>query len=297
MLGVIATAIVQAVLVSAVYALIAIGFTMIFGVAGVLNLAHGALLMAGAYVYGILVMPNLVSGLTYHPIIGLIAGIGTVALLSLTLYQVLVRWVEDNVVITFLSTVIVAVASTEFLVWQFGGQNNNISLLGVEQSGQFAIAGATVQYWEAIGFVVSWVAIGLLWLYVTQTDDGRSILATSMSERGAQLTGVNIRMVRAKTWLIAGGLAGLGGMFLGFDGGVDPLMWLNPLAVAFIAVVVGGIGSIKGSVAGAYLIGFVEQGTVEIIGPAFRGMPTLVLLVIFLLFMPQGLFGREFAHD
>lgn len=293
MLGAVATAIVQAVMVSAVYALIAIGFTMIFGVAGVLNLAHGALLMAGAYIYGILVMPNIVSGLTYPPAVGVIAGIGSVAVLSLGLYQILVRWVEDNVVITFLSTVIVAVASTEFLVWQFGGQNNRIALI----SGQISVGGATVQYFEAIGFVVSWVAIGLLWLYVTKTDDGRSILATSMSERGARLTGVNIRMVRTKTWLIAGALAGLGGMFLGFSGGVSPLMWLDPLAVAFIAVVVGGIGSIKGSVAGAYLIGFVEQLTVELIGPGFRGMPTLILLVGFLLFMPQGLFGREFAHE
>jgi branched-chain amino acid transport system permease protein len=67
--------------------------------------------------------------------------------------------------------------------------------------------------------------------------------------------------------------------------------------VAFIAVVVGGIGSIKGSVAGAYLIGFVEQVTVELIGNGFRGMPTLILLVGFLLFMPQGLFGREFVHE
>lgn len=293
MIGAIATAIVQATMVSAVYALIAIGFTMIFGVAGVLNLAHGALLMAGAYVYGIVVMRNIVPGLTYPPVVGIFAGIGVVAILSLLLYQVLVKWVEDNVVITFLSTVIIAVASTEFLIWQFGSQNIRISLI----SGQTGIAGATVQYFEAIGFVVSWIVIGLLWLYVTQTDDGRSILATSMSERGARLTGVNIGMVRTKTWLIAGGLAGLGGMFLGFSGGLTPLMWLDPLAVAFIAVVVGGIGSIKGSVIGAYLIGFVEQVTVELVGSGFRGMPTLVLLVAFLLFMPQGLFGREFAHE
>jgi len=293
MLGAIATAIVQATMVSAVYALIAIGFTMIFGVAGILNLAHGALLMAGAYVYAILVMPNLISSVTYPPAVGFVAGIVVVAILSLLLYEVLVKWVEDNVVITFLSTVIIAVASTEFLTWQFGGQNIRVSLI----SGQFGLAGATVQHYEGIGFAVSWVAIGLLWLYVTRTDDGRSILATSMSERGAQLTGVNIRAVRAKTWLIAGALAGLGGMFLGFGGGASPLMWLNPLAVAFIAVVVGGIGSIKGSVVGAYLIGFIEQVTVELIGNGFRGMPTLILLVGFMLFMPQGLFGREFAHE
>ena len=280
-------------MVSAVYALIAIGFTMIFGVAGVLNLAHGALLMAGAYVYTIVVMPTTVPALNYHPVVGLVAGIAVTAILSLLLYEVLVKRIEDNVVITFLSTVIVAVSVSQFLTWYFGSSVQAIRFT----DGFFNLAGTSIAYWEGIGFVVSWIAIGLLWLYVTQTDDGRSILATSMSERGAQLTGVNIRAVRAKTWLIAGALAGLGGMFLGFDSGASPLMWLNPLAVAFIAVVVGGIGSIKGSVAGAYLIGFVEQITVETIGNGFRGMPTLILLVLFMLYMPEGLFGREFAHE
>ncbi|MGM0718401.1 MAG: branched-chain amino acid ABC transporter permease [Halobacteriota archaeon] len=293
MIDAIVTAIIQATMVSAVYALIAIGFTMIFGVAGVLNLAHGALLMAGAYVYAIVVMPNILPQFEFSPIIGLVAGIVVTAILSLLLYEVLVKRIEDNVVITFLSTVIVAVSVSQFLTWYFGSTVLTVRLT----SGFFSFAGTRIAYWEGIGFVVSWIAIGLLWLYVTRTDDGRSILATSMSERGAQLTGVNIRSVRAKTWLIAGALAGLGGMFLGFDSGASPLMWLNPLAVAFIAVVVGGIGSIKGSVVGAYLIGFVEQITVETIGNGFRGMPTLLLLILFMLYMPEGLFGREFAHE
>lgn len=293
MIDTIVTAIIQATMVSAVYALIAIGFTMIFGVAGVLNLAHGALLMAGAYIYAILVMSNLVPAYTFSPAIGLIVAVIGVAVLSLLLYEVLVKWVEENVVITFLSTVIVAVATTEILLHTFSDTNNRITLI----EGSVQIGPTLVQYYELIGFLASWVAIGLLWFYVTQTDDGRSILATSMSERGAQLTGVNLRSVRAKTWLIAGGLAGLGGVFVGFDGGVEPLMWLDPLAIAFIAVVVGGIGSIKGSVVGAYLIGYIEQLTVETIGHGFRGIPTLLILVLFLLYMPEGLFGREFIHD
>lgn len=288
----IVTAIIQATTVSAIYALIAIGFTMIFGVAGVLNLAHGALLMAGAYVYTIVVMPTVVPELSFSPAVGIVAGIVVTALLSLLLYEVLVKRIEDNPVITFLSTVVLAVAVSELLTWYFGATSLTLKLT----DGFLDIGGTSVAYWEAIGFVVSWIAIGFLWLYITKTDDGRSIVATSMSERGAQLTGVNLRMVRAKTWLIAGGLAGLGGMFLGFNGGAAPLMWLNPLAVAFIAVVVGGIGSIKGSVIGAYMIGYVEQITVELIGSGFRGMPTLVLLVGFLLFRPEGLFGREFTE-
>jgi branched-chain amino acid transport system permease protein len=290
MLDSIVTAVVQGTVVSSIYALIAIGFTMVFGVGGVLNLAHGALIMAGAYIYAIFTTALLFPGYQYSAVIGVILATVIVAVLSLALYEVLVRWVEDNPILTFLTTVITAVALTQLILFQYGDTSYRIVMV----SGLVETEFVNVQYHSLIGFAVSWVLIGLLWYYVTRTDDGRSIVATSMSERGAELTGVNIHSVRAKTWLIAGAFAGVAGVFLGTSDGVTPLMWLNPLAIAFIVVVVGGIGSIKGSVIGAYLIGFLEQATVELMGSSFRSIPPLILLVAFMLFMPQGLFGREF---
>ena len=295
MLGTGAGILVEGAMISAVYALIAIGFTMIFGVGGILNLAHGALIMAGAYVFAIFASSAAFPSVQLNPAIAFIATTVVLALLSLALYEVLVRWIEDNVVITFLSTVVLAVASTELVIYYFG--SSPISMTLISGALQVDSIGLSIRYIEATGFVVSWIAIGLLWYYVTQTDDGRSILATSMSERGAHLTGVNIHSVRAKTWLIAGALAGIAGIFLGSSGSASPLMWLNPLALAFIIVVVGGIGSIKGSVVGAYLIGYLEQITVTLLGHGFRGIPSLILLVMFMLYMPQGLFGREFVHE
>lgn len=295
MLGTAVGVLVEGAMISAVYALIAIGFTMIFGVGGILNLAHGALIMAGAYVFAIFVSGAAFPAVQLNPVIGFIATTITLALLSLALYEILVRWIEDNVVITFLSTVVLAVASTELVIYYFG--SSPISMTLVSGALQFDSIGLSVRYIQITGFIVSWIAIGLLWYYVTQTDDGRSILATSMSERGAHLTGVNIHSVRAKTWLIAGALAGIAGIFLGSTGSASPLMWLNPLALAFIIVVVGGIGSIKGSVVGAYLIGYLEQITVTLLGHGFRGIPSLILLIMFMLYMPQGLFGREFVHE
>jgi branched-chain amino acid transport system permease protein len=290
MLDSLITAVAQGTVVSAIYALIAIGFTMIFGVGGVLNLAHGALIMIGAYMYAIVSSSAIFPQYQFSPIIGLLLTTIIVAVLALTLYEVLVKWVEDNPIITFLSTVLIAVALTQVMIFYYSTSPISMSFYG----GIINLGPADVRYVEAIGFLVSWVMIGLLWYYVTQTDDGRSIVATSMSERGAELTGVNIRSVRAKTWLIAGAMAGVAGIFLGSTNGATPTMWLSPLAIAFIVVVVGGIGSIKGSVIGAYLIGFLEQMTVELVGSGFRTIPPLILLLGFMLFMPQGLFGREF---
>jgi branched-chain amino acid transport system permease protein len=293
-LGQLPELIVNGAMISAVYALIATGFTMIFGVGGVLNLAHGALIMAGAYAFAMLSRSN---ELGLHPALSFVLAVVAISLLSLALYEVLVRWVEENPVITFLATVIVAVISTEVVLYVFGSPNIGMTLVaGSLNLNQYGI-GARVRYIRLIGFVVSWIAIGLLWYYITQTDDGRSILAASMSERGAVLTAVNLHAVRAKTWLIAGALAGLAGIFLGAAEGATPTMWLSPLALAFIIVVIGGIGSIKGSVVAAYLIGFLEQFTVTFIGHQFRGILSLVLLLLFILYMPQGLYGREFVHE
>jgi len=300
MLSGLPTLVVNAALISALYALIAIGFTMIFGVGGVLNLAHGALLMAGAYAYLLLarnqVAVAVFDSLKLHPLVAFPAAVVSVAVLSYLLYVLVVQFVEDNPIITFLATVIVALAATEVAIHYAGTGTTTYTLLPdgwfPDTVGVGPIEGILTV--DVVGFVVSWIAIGLLWLYVTKTDSGRAIRATAMTERGAQLTGVNVHWVRIRTWVVAGALAGIGGVFLGASNGVTPSMWLHPLSLAFIIVVIGGIGSIKGSIVAAYVIGFLQTGVGEYLGQNFRGILSLVLLVIVLFALPQGLYGREF---
>ncbi|NLV13621.1 branched-chain amino acid ABC transporter permease [Haloarcula argentinensis] len=295
MLGDIASVIVDGALISAVYALIAIGFTMVFGVGGVLNLAHGALIMAGAYTYLSLVSDSILASVTLHPIVAFPLTIVIVGLISYGLYVVLVRTIEENVVITFLATIVVAIAFTELVTLVFHAQPYQYSVVpGVLQ---VQALGTRILYVELAAFVASWGAMGLLWYYVTKTDSGRSIRATSMSERGAMLTGVDVSGVRARTWLVAGGLAGIAGVFLGGIGAAEPTMWLEPLALAFIIVVVGGIGSIKGSVAASYIVGYLQTATGQFLGQSIRGIMSLVVLVVVLLVLPQGLYGTEFVHE
>ncbi|QLK25861.1 branched-chain amino acid ABC transporter permease [Natrinema zhouii] len=280
-------------MISALYALIAIGFTMIFGVGGVLNLAHGALIMAGSYLFMTLSRDIVWESVVLPNIVVFPLAVGGIALLSYGLYVGLVRYVEDNPVITFLATVVVATMTTEIALDLFGDQPYAYTVI----DGQFDLVGTSVSYNDLAGFVVSWIAIGLLWYYITQTDGGRSILAASMSERGAQLTGVDLRSVQTRTWVVAGALAGVAGIFLGGGQSAMPLMWLNPLALAFIIVVIGGIGSIKGSIVAAYLIGYTETITVSVLGQSFRGILSLVILLVVLFLLPQGLYGREFVHE
>ncbi|WP_340681205.1 branched-chain amino acid ABC transporter permease [Natrinema caseinilyticum] len=274
-------------LISAVYALIAIGFSLIFGVGSVLNLAHGALLMVGAYVF-------LYTSEDVTPVGGLLLAILATALVSYLIYRGAVRYIEHNMVTTFLVTLTIALILEELAIIQFSSEPASLEPI---VSGATVVLGNRVTYNQIFGFVVSWASLGAVWYYVTRTQRGRATLALAMSEKGAKYTGVNIGRVRAETWLLAGGLAGLGGVFLGATIETSPTMWLDPLVIAFIIVVVGGLGSIKGSIVGAYLIGYLETIAVELGGPQFRSITALIVLVVIMLYRPQGLFGRELIEE
>lgn len=273
-------------MIGSVYVLIAIGFSLIYGVRGVINLSHGAFIMLGAFAY--LVVSQYVPGLAAFLIAVLLVGA-----FSLALYLGLVRYIESNVVITFLATVVVALIVQELLVIRFSLAPRSLQPI---ISGGIPVAGTRIRYYQLIAFALSWVALGLLYLFVRRTRLGRNILATSMTEKGAKLTGTNVFYVNAATWFVGGAFAGFAGVFIGTLQSTSPLMWVEALGLAFIIVTIGGVGSIKGSIVAAYLIGYLETLTVNLVGPAWRGMFALLLLVIIIIIKPEGLFGREFIE-
>lgn len=273
-------------MIGSVYVLIAIGFSLIYGVRGVINLSHGALIMLGAFAY-------LVTGQYVPGIVAFIIATLFVGLFSLGLYLGLVRYIESNVVITFLATVVVALIIQQLLVLEFSLAPRSLEPI---VSGGIAVAGTRIRYYQIIAFVLSWVALGLLYLFVRHTTLGRNILATSMSERGAKMTGTNVFRVNAATWFVGGAFAGFAGVFIGTLQSTSPMMWVDVLGLAFIIVTIGGVGSIKGSIIAAYLIGFLETLTVNLVGANWRGMFALLLLVAIIIVKPEGLFGREFIE-
>ncbi|PSP48588.1 branched-chain amino acid ABC transporter permease [Halobacteriales archaeon QH_7_69_31] len=271
----------------ALYSLIAIGFTLIFGVGGVLNLAHGALLAVGAYAAVATV------SLTDSIVLGAFAALVVPAVASLGLYVGMIRSVRDNPITVLILTLVVAIVTEQVLLQVFGGQELVVRNL---VSGEFDVLGGISRH-LGVMFVVSWLLIGALFYFVNETRTGRAILATSMSDRGAALVGIDAERVYALTWLLAGGLAGIAGLFLAEFSVAHPFMGRSPLILAFAIVVVGGLGSIRGSVVGAYLISFLDQAMVSFVSERLAGVSALVVLVVVLLVKPEGLFGRELVEE
>ncbi len=277
----------QALILSALYALVAVGFTLIFGVGGVLNLSHGASLTLGAFAghYAAEVYNLGIAG-------AILAAIFVPALFGALLYLGPIRRVQDEPILVMIMTLVTAVAiESLFLVVEGAGSQTTLVLLDGETP---AIAGQAIQYNQLLMFAVSWLLLGLLFLYVNKTDTGRAILATSQDRKGAFLVGIDSSRINLWMWILAGMLAGISGLFLASYGlGVSPTMGRSPLVLSFAIVVLGGLGSIRGSVLGAYIIGTLEVLTTSLVDPRLQGLAPLVVLIAVLLVKPSGLFGRE----
>ena len=138
----------------------------------------------------------------------------------------------------------------------------------------------------------SWVALAGLLLFVRYTRYGRAIQAVSMDRKGAVISGIDPRRMNLATWAISGALGALAGVFFATYTQLNPGMWVAPLIVAVAVVVVGGIGSIVGSLVVAHVIGFMETLTTTVIAAELRGVFTMVLIIVVLIVAPKGFFGR-----
>ncbi len=280
-----------ALLRSALYALVALGLTLLFGVAGVLNLAHGAFLMAAAYLaYAAVELGGLPLGF------GMGLGVLGTALLAVGLHRALIRRVQRSPVLTLVVTLAVALALQELAALVFGVP---AKVLPPPVEGHVRLLGLTIPNVQLAAFGLSWLAIGAVALFLHGTRLGKALRATAMSRTGAQLVGIDVERVYALAWGLSGGLAGLAGLFFAYPGGVAPRMWVEPLVIAFAIVILGGLGSLLGSVVAAYLVGFVETFTFYApqlgvpLGAAWVGVPSLLLTVLILIVRPRGLLGTR----
>jgi branched-chain amino acid transport system permease protein len=135
--------------------------------------------------------------------------------------------------------------------------------------------------------------IGLLWLLVNRTGAGKALLAASMNPRGLSLLGFELSQIYLLVWVIYGVLAGIAGVLLATFLGVSSANAGQLTASAFSIVVLGGLGSVSGSLVAAYLVGYLETITAYLVAPTLRPIPALVLLVLAIYVRPQGLLGRR----
>ena len=274
-----------------VYALLAIGFSLIFGVARIVNIAHTAFYMLAAYCFYALLVKG---GLGFVPA-ALISVIG-VTVLSVLCYRLVIEPVREHEAAVLIATIALALIFQEIMLYTFGGH-----YLGIPSTleGGVRFFGVSVPYQRMLILVVAAAMLTLVWFVLYRTRVGLAIRATANDLEVANLMGMNVHRVAMVTVALSVSLAAVAGVVVAPVFVVDPFMWLAPLVTMLAIVVLGGLGSMKGSLIGALAIGYIEAITVFALpaGAYLKGAVALGIMVAVLLVRPEGLFGVAFEEE
>jgi branched-chain amino acid transport system permease protein len=274
-----------------VYALLAVGFSLIFGVARIVNIAHTAFYMLAAYCfYALLVKGGL--GFVAAAAISVVA----VTLLSVICYRLVIEPVREHDAAVLIATIALALIFQELMLFTFGGH-----YLGIPSTleGGVRLAGVSIPYQRLLILVVAAAMLAIVWFVLYRTRLGLAIRATANDLEVANLMGMNVRRIAMATVALSVALAAVAGVVVAPVFVVDPFMWLAPLVTMLAIVVLGGLGSMKGSLIGALVIGYVEAITVFALpaGAYLKGAVALAIMVAVLLVRPEGLFGVAFEEE
>lgn len=277
-------AMINSIAISSLYMLVAIGFTLIFGVGGVLNLAHGGMITTGAFT------AYLVSTVGGHSIyVGTLAAIAVTGFLGLAVYKGVIQIVEEHILVLILTLMVTFILQNLFRLFVTRNKITVPLIVG----GNVTVAGSSIQNNTFVVFIAAWMSVLALFYFINNTKTGKAIIATSMNQKGAALVGIKDSSVNIYTWGVGSMMAGFAGVLLTAIQTGHWTMGMNPMTLAFSIVVLGGLGSIRGSIVGAHVIGFVEVFTTTYVNSTLTGVTPLLILVVVLLTRPEGLYGRE----
>lgn len=282
-----------------IYALIALGYTMIYGILRFINFAHGDVFMIGAfsgyYLAMLFAFTTFTGGASvWMAVLILLLSMAVCSLLGFTLEKLAYKPLRNSPKLTILIT---AIGVSLFLEYGgqlvFGADPKSFPTL-VENKSLFTIAGAAVFSNSIIVIVVSLILMVILRLIIMNTKIGTAMRAVSFNHNVASLMGININGVISFTFIIGSSLAAAAGILFGLNyPKIDPLIGIIYGLKAFVAAVLGGIGNITGAAIGGYLLGLVETFVSGYLSSTYRDAIAFAILIIILLFKPTGILGKK----
>ncbi|MCD6344805.1 MAG: branched-chain amino acid ABC transporter permease [Anaerolineae bacterium] len=287
--------------IGAFYSLVALGYTMVYGVLKLINFAHGDLFMWGAYLG--LTGLNVLLALLPQAGAWAILPVVIIVMITVALAGVLVERVAYRPLRTAgrLAPVISALGVAfilESLARNVYGASWKTYPTGITPTGRIALGGsARVSVMQIVVLVVSFLIMGALYLFVQRTRTGTAMRAVSLDHDISRLMGIDVDRIIASVFVIGPGLGGVAGMIVAlYYGSFDfTLGWTFGLK-AFIAAIMGGIGNIPGAMLGGMLLGIIETLGAGYISPQWKDVIAYVILIIILIFRPTGLLGERVAE-
>ncbi|MFQ5915566.1 MAG: branched-chain amino acid ABC transporter permease [Nitrospinota bacterium] len=277
---------INSLLLGGIYACVAIGFSLVWGVMNILNILHGTFLMFGGYVtfwlfhlYG--VDPFLSMPLT----IAIMFAMG-----YLTQYLVINMVIRAPLFITLVLTFGLELFAVNMALYFWTGDYRAVKTSYAEMS--FHLGGLVIPFIRLMLFVMGLFLTGLLFWFMAKTRTGRAIRATRMDLDGARLMGVNIGRIYAITFGLGAALAGAAGSLVSVGFSISPVIDIEFLAKSFAICIIGGLGNMVGALVGGLVLGIVENFGAYYFGPGYQNAIGFIIMVLVLFIRPEGLFGK-----
>lgn len=273
----------------ATYSLVALGYTLVFGTLGIINMAHGEIFMFGAF-FGLILVE---SGVVSSPAM-LAAAAGGAAVMGLLLEYVALRPLRRGSgghLAPLISTIGVGIFLRALARQVFGPDSK--AFPAELRGGSYRLGGAVVTH---VDVVILLTALGLmvgLWLLLSRTKLGKAMRATAENEATAALLGVDTEAIILVTVMLAAALGGVAGALVGLSFAVNPTMGLPYGLKGLSIIVLGGMGNVPGAMVGGLILGFAEVVTVQLFSSSWRDIAAFALLFLLLVIKPEGLFGRR----
>jgi len=277
-----------------IYALVALGYTMVYGVLRLINFAHGDIYMLGAY-FGYF-SAKFIQGRTPHPLIDtvgvMVAAMVACAVVGLLIERLAYRPVRAASRLTLLIVAIgVSLLIENLAQIIFGADPKFFPQLIPETAWHFGTVTITNQQTVVLGFAVL-LMMGLN-VFIYRTRTGKAMRAVSFNLDAARLMGINPGFIIAMTFALGSSLAAAGGILVSINiPGIDPLMGVMTGLKAFVAAVLGGIGNIFGAVVGGLILGLAEVMVAGYGSSTYRDAIAFLILIVILLFKPEGILGK-----
>ncbi|NQT54602.1 MAG: branched-chain amino acid ABC transporter permease [Desulfobacteraceae bacterium] len=290
--GYIAQQLANGLILGSMYALVAIGFSMIYGIIRLINFAHGDIVMIGAFV----TLGLVISGRIPFPVIVILAFIAG-ALMGILIERAAFRPMRGAPQVTgFITSLAISIFLQNLGILLFTAQPRNFFCPDYLQT-IFNFGAVSIRAIDLAIVIIAVVLMVFLVLLVRFTRLGMAMRATAENLNVARLMGIKINHIIMLAFAIGSGLAGVAGMMWGGKyGQIDPLLGFVPGLKAFVAAVIGGVGSIPGAMLGGYLLGFGEVLFVGLLPPiysSYRDAFVFMTLILILLILPNGLLGRR----
>ena len=273
------------IIAGSIYALFAVGLTMVYGVFRFINFAHGELIAWGAYLV-LLFAHSPFSIPIYY------------AVLPALMVTVLIGLAQDRYVYgrlrhgSRITLLIASIGLSYFLrnairvIW-----GSDLQTYGLMPTRGIGFAGLSITSAQISMIAAATFFLGALYMILTRTMLGKSLRAVADNMTLAQIMGINIQKVSLAVWVLASLFSGVGGILLAIDTNLEPMMGLTNLIKAFAAVLLGGAGNVWGALLGGLFIGVAENLGVAFFSPGYKDFVSFALIILMLLFRPKGIFS------